>query len=66
MIGLPDSEEIFRARSDLRQGGDRVRVAYDGLGVRKERSDYLAWLNQELQKYKTLPVADMTGWLKGL
>jgi hypothetical protein len=34
---------------------DRIRAAYDGLGVRKDRSDHLIWLNSHLP-LKTVPV----------
>ena len=66
ITGLPDSEEIFRSQDNLGQGGNQVRILYDGLGVHQLREDYLAWLNIEMRNYQTLPISELKTWLKVL
>jgi hypothetical protein len=54
---------------------DRVRVLFDGLGVRKERAEHLVWLNAYLplktMSMERLPVQESGGrdlgrWLESL
>lgn len=55
---------------------DRIRVIYDGLGIRQERAEHLIWLNGYLP-LKTTPIdralpqaggtaPQLTVWLEGL
>ncbi len=66
VVRPPDSSEIYANRERLAPGGDRVRLVYDGLGVRTDRRAYLVWLNDELRKYRTLSIEELPRWLAAL
>jgi hypothetical protein len=80
IVGTPDAWSLHREELVLRdrllvQGIDqeaviglvkegRVRVVFDGLGVRKERTDHLIWLNEHLP-LRALPIRRSLAAAKG-
>lgn len=66
VVGFPDSPILFQHRASFNDPGVKTAMAYDGLGIKPQRVEYLKWLNQQLQGFPSVPMTEISAWLKTL
>ncbi len=66
IVGMPTVERIFDAMTFLKDGGQTVRIVYDGLGASSERRAFLMWLDAQLAAYRCVSLDGVDTWLGAL
>jgi hypothetical protein len=66
VAGFPDSPLLFERRREFDDAGIEFAMAYDGLGIKSQRLEYLNWLNRQLKGFQSIPIMHLSTWLKAL